>query len=94
MSRHRFSRRTVLGAATFAAMTAFAGTQASAADIIRWGSSVLGAGSQTVIAAMASVVASNSDLKVVEQVTGGPAENMRLLQQGEVGIGQVTSGVA
>ena len=69
-------------------------TEASAADFIRWGSSVLGAGSQTTIAAMASVVAKKTDLNLIEQVTAGPKENMRLLQQGEIEVGQLSSGIA
>ena len=76
------------------AATMLTAAQVSAAEIIRWGSSVLGAGSQTTISAMASVVAKNSELKLVEQVTGGPRENMRLLQQGEIEIGQLSSGIA
>ncbi|ANK82635.1 MAG: hypothetical protein TEF_18905 [Rhizobiales bacterium NRL2] len=67
---------------------------ASANDIIRWGSSVVGAGSQATIAAMASVITANTDLTVLEQVTGGPAENMRLLPRGEIDVGQLSSDVA
>jgi TRAP transporter TAXI family solute receptor len=77
-----------------AALAAFCGTPVAASDLVRWGSSELGAGSQTTIAAMASVVAANSKLKVIEQITGGPAENMRLLHQGEIELGQLTSGIA
>lgn len=77
-----------------AALAALCGTSAAANDLVRWGSSELGAGSQTTIAAMASVVAAKSKLKVVEQITGGPAENMRLLHQGEVELAQLTSGIA
>ena len=76
------------------AIAAWSGTAVMASDLIRWGSSELGAGSQTTIAAMASVVAAKTKLKVVEQITGGPAENMRLLHQGEVELAQLTSGIA
>ena len=86
-------RRRATGLALAAALGLAAGT-AAAADLIRWGSSTLGAGSQTTIAAMASVVAAKTDLKVVEQVTGGPKENLRLLHQGEIELGQLTSGIA
>ena len=83
-------------ALAFAMLTAIptSAEKASTTDIVRWGSSVLGAGSQTTIAAMASVVTRNTDLNLVEQVTAGPVENMRLLQQGEIEIGQLPSGVA
>ena len=94
MTSQRYQRRTALTATAVAAAAVLGATQVYAAEIIRWGSSVLGAGSQTTIAAMASVVTANSELELVEQVTGGPAENMRLLQQGEIEIGQLTSGIA
>ena len=93
MTSKRSHRRTVPAALAFALTMLIAG-QVSAADMIRWGSSMLGAGSQTTIAAMASVVTRNTDLNLVEQVTAGPVENMRLLQQGEIEIGQLPSGVA
>ena len=86
--------RAAAAALAVAAMAAFASSQAAADDLIRWGSSKLGAGSQTTIAAMASVVAGATDLQVIEQVTGGPAENARLLAQGELEVGQLTSGIA
>ena len=93
MTRFRSNHRAVLAALAFATTILIAG-QLSAAEFIRWGSSTLGAGSQTTIAAMASVVARNTDLKLIEQVTAGPKENMRLLQQGEIEIGQLSSGIA
>ena len=89
----QLSKRHLVAAAAVAAV-AFSNASAAADALIRWGSSELGAGSQTMIAAMASVVAAKSKLKVLEQITGGPAENMRLLQQGEVDVGQLTSGIA
>lgn len=71
-----------------------AASHASASEIIRWGSSVVGAGSQATIAAMASVITAKTDLTVLEQVTGGPAENMRLLPREEIDVGQLSSDVA
>ncbi|SEK09094.1 ABC transporter, phosphonate, periplasmic substrate-binding protein [Marinovum algicola] len=94
MTALRTYRRTGPAVALALAAGMLTVTQAFANETIRWGSSSLGAGSQTTIAAMASVVAKKTDLKLVEQVTGGPSENMRLIQQGEIEIGQLTSGIA
>lgn len=97
MSLQRSLRR-IVPAALASAFAMLISAQVFAADssdnIVRWGSSVLGAGSQTTISAMASVVTRNTALNLVEQVTAGPVENMRLLQQGEIEIGQLPTGVA
>lgn len=94
MISRRLGHRTLLATAFAAAAILLGAGSAASSDVVRWGSSELGAGSQTTIAAMASVLAAKTDVKVTEQITGGPAENMRLLHQGEIELGQLTSGIA
>lgn len=93
MNRRKFNR--LLFASTAAAALPAIGGLASAQEIARWGTSVLGAGSQVALAAViATVDEARPELRVQEQITGGPVENMRLLSQGLLEIAQTTTNVA
>lgn len=95
----KFSRRqfnSLLGAgAVGTAMLPSSGRLLAQSATTKWGTSVLGAGSQVTLAAIISVVAeAEPDLGVQEQITGGPVENARLLGQGALTIAQTTSNVS
>lgn len=59
---------------------------------IRWGTSVLGAGAQALLAAVINMVTlADPTLGLVEQTTSGPIENVRLLNQKQIEIAQTVS---
>lgn len=93
INRRQFNR--LLMAATAASALPSMGSIGHAQEITRWGSSVLGAGSQVTLAAIiATVDEAKPELRVQEQITGGPVENVRLLSQGLLEIAQTTTNVA
>lgn len=94
----RYSRRSfnrMLLASTALTAVPFTTGPVAAQTATRWGTSVLGAGSQVALAAViASVNDAKPDLQLQEQITGGPVENIRLLSQGLLEIAQTTTNVA
>jgi TRAP transporter TAXI family solute receptor len=68
---------------------------ANAQETLRWGTSALGSTVQIAVQAIASIVnAAQTDIKIQEQTTSGPVENMRLLYQGELEVVQSTENTA
>jgi TRAP transporter solute receptor, TAXI family len=91
VNRRKFTQL-LLATTALTAVPAFAQSRNRAT---RWGTSVLGAGSQVALAGLIGVVSEASpELGVQEQITGGPVENMRLLSQGELEIAQTTTNAA
>lgn len=94
----RYSRRSfnrMLLASTALSAVPLTTGPAAAQTATRWGTSVLGAGSQVALAAVIAVVnGARPDLRLQEQITGGPVENIRLLSQGLLEISQTTTNVA
>jgi len=95
----QFTRRTfnrmLLSGSALTALPFTAGSAAAQTAATRWGTSVLGAGSQVALAGViAAVDSAKPELRLQEQITGGPVENIRLLSQGLLEIAQTTTNVA
>lgn len=89
--------RSLMGVTIAASLTAaiLAPVQASAQETLRWGTSALGSTVQVAVQAIASIVnQAQTTIKLQEQTTSGPVENMRLLYQGELEIVQSTENTA
>lgn len=78
-----------------AGMFTIAGRAHADPQTLRWGSTTLGGGAQITIAAItATLNEADASIAVQEQITGGPVENVRLLNQGLLEIAQTTTNVA
>ena len=64
---------------------------AQSSDILRWGSSSLGSTGYVIIEALVQTANKHSDLRSSSLATAGGAENMVLIDRGELEFGQSTS---
>src|SRR5215510_2692500 len=86
------TRRSFLGGAAALAGTAAAGIDpALAAKIYQWGSSSLGSTGYVIVSVLAATVTKFSKLRNSSLSTSGASENMVLLGDGTIDLGQTTS---